>query len=371
MVEQWSNEPRTAAEATAFVSTGLRNGDILYGLHIKWEKWRQGRGGKFSRRFLLRGDQFKDVQGQRLVEEVYDFLTKQKFDQRATDYIYRSMTQHRPMKKASFFAKARKEGFLQNTNNKEIAQALTAQLTKQRRVLFKRVDRLSKYSKRPATVENVASSLSDIKKIIGTKTTQAKDLAKQIATRERLLKRKNLSRDQAKWTRSEIRELNKELKLVQSGIKSLNKGFDSFVKNYQSMSPRKLSREYKKLLKGVSDDIIKKQQPALLNSVFRKTAGSPVNRVAQTEFLKGATKADRKANAERAKNSLKRGKVSLFNYALSASHNITDICDDHALADYGWGVAGVGTVDQLPIPGEDTHPYCECRIEFYKEVDRV
>ena len=72
----------------------------------------------------------------------------------------------------------------------------------------------------------------------------------------------------------------------------------------------------------------------------------------------------------RAKRAKSKGKVALFRYTLSAAHNIVDICDDHAAGDYGWGEPGVGEVGDLPVPGRDTHPYCECRIVFYKEVGK-
>lgn len=362
MKEKWTSDPVSNTTARKFNGAGMRDGRVLYGLHIKWEKWRQKRGESFSR--LMSG---KFIKGRELIDTVYDFLNRNKYDSRATNYIYDATRHHRPMKKESFFAMARKEGLLGNVSNDDTAKALAVQIKKQLSPLWGRLFRLEAH-KGAKDVAEIGSALSDVGRIIGTKVTGVRNIDQQIQIKERLLRRPNLSIDQAKWVRAELRELKKQRGLVMSGLKGLQRRLAGFSRKYESMPPRRLKSEWSKLIKEVSADIRNHQEPALYRSIFQKTAGSAVNRVAQSEFLKGATQADRKENESKAERARRKGKVALFRYTLSAAHNIVDICDDHASGDYGWEEPGVGEVDDLPVPGKDTHPHCECRIEFFKEV---
>jgi len=300
--------------------------------------------------------------------ELYTLLTKNNFDTKGFKFVLDSVKiEHPNMTKKDFFKKyiyqrvnGEKINILDNIDNKATSIRMTKRLSRDMGVLEGRVKRLRMY-KDNITLKSVDGSINDVKRIIDTNKTAERHIRNKLVDTNKVLKRKDLTFAEKRNLRRDIKELKRELKVTQKSNKILSKKYNKFVDSYTDMDESRLSKNYNKLLGDIESDIVNKQQKVVFDQALRSSASYQMKRVAQTEYVKSVTEGDVEKLLNKQDNS---DKKLLVKYTLSPSHNIVDICDDHANKDSGYG-KGVYLLDKAPIPVSDSHPNCKCELIYY------
>jgi hypothetical protein len=293
-------------------------------------------------------------------ESIYNTLTMVNFDRAGFEYVQKSITHFEPsMSRKEFFKLARKEGFLKNITNEATQKRIKGRLNKELGKVFGRVDRLDQYLDY-YSIDSMKASLSDIGRIIGTNDTALKNINAEIKSKEKVLRRKGINRAQSGELKKEIAHLKSQKAIYEKGQKALKGQLNRFAKNADRWSETRLKKEYDKLINAVKKDLIENQQKAVIEDVYKRSGGGWVNRVANDQFGKRATQKDLNELKERQRKGDKGSKL-LVTWTLSVDHNIVDICDDYAEADVGFG-AGIKHLDESPVPIEDSHIHCQCRL---------
>jgi poly-gamma-glutamate capsule biosynthesis protein CapA/YwtB (metallophosphatase superfamily) len=261
---------------------------------------------------------------------------------------------------AKFFKKYIKQpngNILDNIDNKATTDRMVKRLQKDVGVLSGRVDRLGEYRK-DITVKRVDSTIKDVGVMVNANKTVEKNIQNQIKDNNWLLKRRDLTPAERKSIKDNNKTLDTQLKGVKTSNKVLSKQYSKFANTYTGLSENELKKAYTKLLDNVEKDIVNKQQPLVFEQTLNASASSPMKRTAQTQYVLEVTNEDlEKFNAEQDES----GETLYVQWTLSPSHNIVDICDDHAEADVGFG-AGIYPLDDAPVPIVDSHPNCKCRL---------
>jgi hypothetical protein len=136
-----------------------------------------------------------------------------------------------------------------------------------------------------------------------------------------------------------------ELKLLEKEIKNLS------AMNYPTSETKKA---YQRFIKGVRSQSVEAVEKSIEDMV-RTKARYISRRIARTENARAQLDSFLAMSQDD-------DDIVGYKWRLDASHNITDICDVNAKADFGWG-AGVYPKNKIPpIPA---HPQCIC---FLTEV---
>jgi len=170
---------------------------------------------------------------------------------------------------------------------------------------------------------------------------------------------------EVKGSITRLKDLSKRMdrRTTISKIKSnkVKRLLTNFENNVDGFTPEQLKKRYNEILNTIEVDIIKNQQPKLVESIVNKSAGSPVKRTAQSELVR--------AEAEDALIDAKKNDAKYMKYSLASPRTWSgyDICDEFASANPTGKGRGVYLVDKVPIPVVSTHPNCRCSIREWKE----
>jgi len=283
---------------------------------------------------------------QELRDIVYDVLNRHAYDDKAFNFVWKSVRESRPglTKKAYFDEfvklkvrkldtamigdKKRKIGRAKNINlfdhmdNNQAANRISKQIEKQVGVLRARVDRLHRYRVN-ISFDSIDSSIGDVSKIVKTFNTKELNLTKDL--NKQIKRLKHSKGETAKILRTNIRKLKAELSATKKQNRVVSRQLARFKKNKSKYTDKKAVEQYRKLLSTVENVITKREQETVTRAIIDK-ATRKVSSIAQTEKTRaGSVKTEKKIEKiERA------GKVAIVTIALSGAHNIIDICDDMA-----------------------------------------
>lgn len=333
----------------------MRNESKYVSLKLEWDKYVKSITDKIT--FDLINEKLTPKQ---LQDKIYAELSKLGFDDKGFKFVYESAKIGDPtLTEKQFYKKYIHQpngNILDNIDNKATTDRMVKRLEKDVGVLSGRVDRLGEYRK-DITVARVDSTIKDVGRMVDANKTVERNIEKQIKDNNWLLKRKDLIPAERKSIKDNQSTLNAQLKGVKTSNKALSKQYNQFANSYTGLTENGLKKAYTKLIDNVEKDIVNKQQPLVFEQTLNASGSSPMKRTAQTQYVLESTKKDlEEFNAKQNET----GDTVYVKYTLSPSHNIVDICDDHA----GGGVNGDGVypLDEAPIPIVDTHPNCKCRL---------
>jgi hypothetical protein len=304
---------------------------------------------------------------------IYSYFTKNKFDEKGFEFVRQSASIDTPISEKEFFKKyihrtidGKKINILDNIDNKASADRVIKRLNGEIGILQGRTKRLQEYASN-ATREGVDKNIWDVKRILSTNKTNERHLQQQILSQKKILKNKSLTIVQRKEIEQNLKVLTNQFKITITSNKEMNKVFSKFEKSYPNMSPHQLEKEYKKVLSVIEKDIVTNQQRIAIEQALDSSASEFTKRTAQTEYVRQVTETDMQALHEM-QDKVGDDEMLLVKWTLSDSRDIIDICDDYHDNDIGYG-EGVYPLDGSPIPIEDTHPNCRCRLVPHKIVE--
>jgi hypothetical protein len=157
----------------------MQNQDKYKKLASGWDKYVESLAEKFAKDNYIDSSKSKT----QIKDDIYDRLTKDKFDTKAVDFMFESAKLDNPkLKKEDFIkqltntpikqtingkSKTTNMNLLDNIDNEATQKRITNRIDKEVGVLQQRVDRLDTYGIN-VNMDNVKASLSDIKRMIGT-----------------------------------------------------------------------------------------------------------------------------------------------------------------------------------------------------------
>lgn len=296
-----------------------------------------------------------------LEDKIYSKLTSLGFDDKGFKFVFESAKIGDPLLTEKYFYKKyihqQTGNILDNIDNKATTSRVVKRLTKDVGVLSGRVDRLNEY-KKDITLSRVDSTIKDVGVMVNANKTVEKNIQKKIKDNNWVLKRQDLTISEKKNLKEANILLNQQLKGVKTSNKALSKQYSKFASSYTGLSENELKKGYKKLLENVEKDIVNKQQPLVFEQTIQASASFPMKRTAQTQYVSEVTNKDLEQFSKEQEES---GNTVYVQWTLSASHNIIDICDEHAENDVGYG-AGIYPLDEAPVPIVDSHPNCKCSL---------
>ena len=344
-----------------------RNDNKYTSLRLGWDSFTDKLVGKLSKNNLMG----VDLSSKEFSDDMYDFLSTNKFDSKGVDYVWKSVKIANPkLTKAQFLKKYIHQptgNILDTIDNNATSKRVVKRLQKDLGALQGRVARLDKYGER-VTQSTVNNSIKDVKRILNTNKTTETHIRKQINAKSRVLARKGLATSEKRDLRRDIKDLKKQLKVTQSSNKKMSNTLSKFTKNYNSYDDTTLGKEYRKVLDNIKGDITKNQQRVVIDQTMRSSASYQTKRTAQTEYIKNVT-AEERVLLDDEQNTLNDNEMLLVKWTLSSDHNVIDICDDYAKNDIGYG-NGVYPLDTAPIPIANTHPNCKCRVVSHKATNK-
>lgn len=336
-------------------------------MRISWDKFVDDLSNKFFRNYKFIDNKITTRQ---LNDDIYAFLTKNKFDYKAISFIWKSVKEYQPkLTRKQFLSKYINQptgNILNEINNAKTTERIRNKLIKTITPLQGRVDRLRGF-KRDTSMSGVTKNIWDVERILKTNKTTELHLREKVSELKRVLTRTTLTSDMRRDISRDIKEFNKQLTITQRSNKSLDDAYRKFNSNYKNYDSKKLSSEYSKLLNRIETDIIYNQQRVAIDRAMRSSASYQVKRVANTEFNKNKTQENYNVLHNK-QNKLSKGRKLLVKYELSANHAIIDICDDYARADVGYG-RGIYPLDYAPMPISDTHSNCSCALSSVRDID--
>lgn len=301
---------------------------------------------------------------------IYDILTKNKFDSEAFEYIFNSVKLVDPKLTKAQYMKTftnrkidgKKLNLFDNIDNNATNDRIMSRIDDKVQKVIDRAERLKKTREKlnPYTIER---STYDVERTIETMATRSKSIQSKILDKKRGLKYSKLPQEDKKLLKSQISQLTRDLKEEQASYKKLRKQYDSLIKRKDSMNPVKFKKEYSDVLAKVEKDLLERQVPYELQQTILSSASQQVKTVARTEL--GIVEGEEALQQFiELKKSVKEDEILLAKWALNPfrTWSGTDICDEHAAHDEGYG-KGVWIGSRVPrVP---SHPACGCTVTYF------